>query len=556
MTAQLLNITGLLLGGLGLFLLAVGMMTDGLRLAAGASLRHILATWTNSTWRGLSAGVLMTAIVQSSSAVIVATIGFVNAGLLSMRQTLGILYGANIGTSMTGWLVAVVGFKFNIQAVALPMIGIGMLIRLFRKSEGRLSSLALALVGFGLFFVGIDILKSAFEGIVSGFDVSTIEVQGLYAIFVFFLVGIVMTLLTQSSSAAIAITITAAASGILPLYSATAMVIGAIIGTSSTSLLTTIGATANAKRVAWAQVILNTTTACVAFVILPLLVFLMEKLSFRFNLELSVGIQLALFHTAFNIFGVLCFLPFNNKLAGFLENRFKSLEAHPTQPKYLDSAIALSPTLAINALVLELKEIAERVRTLPQADFTTTTVPARFMAERLRIITDLSKQVSDFIVVVEQHALSEDTSKQLVLLLRIDEYLLTCAQSINTIYHHYQRSDTTKLGSFKFDINLYKDSILTNTDFLTTPDHDSLQIQVKKDHDTVKNKLLNLGSSGQISFDTMVEVLDILREQLHMAQQWLKAMNSLYQVESQTQSPDQADNPDISDDETIYDHNP
>lgn len=108
-------IFGSVLGGLGLFLLAVGMMTDGLKLAAGSSLRHILAYWTNSTLRGVTSGLIMTAIVQSSSAVIVATIGFVNAGLLTMRQTLGILYGANIGTSMTGWLVAVVGFNFNIQ---------------------------------------------------------------------------------------------------------------------------------------------------------------------------------------------------------------------------------------------------------------------------------------------------------------------------------------------------------------------------------------------------------------------------------------------------------
>lgn len=548
MTTNLVGIFGTILGGLGLFLLAVGMMSDGLRLAAGASLRNILAYWTNSTLRGVTSGFLMTAIVQSSSAVIVATIGFVNAGLLSMRQTLGILYGANIGTSMTGWLVAVVGFKFNIQAIALPMIGIGMLIRLFRKSEGRLSSLALALVGFGLFFVGIDILKTAFEGVVSHIDVAALEVEGILALLVFCLVGVVMTLLTQSSSAAIALTITAAVSGILPLNSAAAMVIGAIIGTSSTSLLTTIGATANAKRVAWAHVILNVTTACVAFVILPLLLLLLQYLHGRFGINPTVGVQLALFHTVFNVVGVLCLLPLNNHLASFLERRFLALEARPTQPQYLDSAIAVSPTLAIHALVLELKEIAERVRTLPQTDFTVTTEPVRAMVEKLRIITDLSKQVSDFIVVVEQHALSEDTSKQLVLLLRIDEYLLTCAQSIDTIYHQYQRSDTTKLGTFKFDINLYKNSILTNTDLLATADHDSLQIEVKKDHDAVKSKLLNLGSSGQISFNTMVEVLDILREQLHMAQQWLKAMHGLHQVESQTQKAEQADNPAISDD--------
>lgn len=537
-------IFGSVLGGLGLFLLAVGMMTDGLKLAAGSSLRHILAYWTNSTLRGVTSGLIMTAIVQSSSAVIVATIGFVNAGLLSMRQTLGILYGANIGTSMTGWLVAVVGFKFNIQAVALPMIGIGMLIRLFNRSEGRLPSLALALVGFGLFFVGIDILKTAFEGIVAGFDLSAVNVSGFQGQLLFFLIGIVMTLLTQSSSAAIALTITAAVSGILVIESATAMVIGAIVGTSSTSLLTTIGATANAKRVAWAQVILNSTTALVAFIILPVLMFLLHRGSTYFQVELSIGLTLALLHTTFNIAGVLCFLPLNRRLAEFLERRFTTLEATPTQAKYLDSSIAASPTLAIDALILELKDNADRIKSLPQVEFTQAAQSPTVMAEELRVITDLSKQISEFIVVVEQHALSENTSKQLVLLLRIDEYLLTCAQAINTIYHQYQRLDDTELGNFKLAINLYKDSVLLNTDLLSDFDLDQLQVQVKANHDEVKSKLLNLGSRGKISFTTMTAVLDILREQLYMIQQWLKAIYLLNHVDSHNQQAKLLDNSD------------
>lgn len=534
MSTNLLGVFGSLLGGLGLFLLAVGMMTDGLRLAAGSSLRNILAYWTNSSLRGVLSGFLMTAIVQSSSAVTVATIGFVNAGLLSMRQTLGIIYGANIGTSMTGWLVAIVGFNFNIQAFALPMIGVGMLIRLFNQSEGRLPALAMALVGFGLFFVGIDILKSAFEGIVANFDIANFTVDGIKGLLVFLLIGIVMTVLTQSSSAAIALTITAGASGMISLYSAAAMVIGANVGTSSTALLTTIGATANAKRVAWAQVIFNVTTGFLAFFILPVLFFVIQWLSDAFGFEALVGVQLALFHTIFNVFGVLCFLPLNNVLANFLEKRFMAQEAHPTQPKYLDNAIAVSPALAINALVLELKDNTERIRHLPQVDFTVTTGAPKDREKNLAVIQNLSKQISDFIVTVEKNETSEEISKQLSLLLRIDEYLLTCAHAADAIYHQYQRLDTTGLGSFKLDINLYKDSILNNPDLFADTDHDKLQLRVKKDHDKVKDKLLNLGSRGKISFTTMVEVLDILREQLQMIQQWLKAMNSLERVDVET----------------------
>lgn len=547
MTTDLLGILGSLLGGLGLFLLAVGMMTDGLRLAAGSSLRNILAYWTDSSLRGVLSGLFMTAIVQSSSAVTVATIGFVNAGLLSMRQTLGIIYGANIGTSMTGWLVAVVGFNFNIQAFALPMIGIGMLIRLLNQSESRLSSLAFALVGFGLFFVGIDILKSAFEGIVAGFDVTHFAMDGIKGMAIFLLLGVVMTVLTQSSSAAIALTITAAASGMLSLNSAAAMVIGANVGTSSTALLTTIGATANAKRVAWAQVIFNLVTALLAVFILPVLFYLIQWLSGVFDLETHISIKLALFHTVFNVFGVLCFLPINNIFAHFLDRRFVAHEEKPTQPKYLDNTIAVSPALAINALVMELKDNAERVRNLHQIDFTQTTASPHKMRKDLSIITSLSGQISEFIVTVEQNALSEEVSKHLSLLLRIDEYLLTCAQTVDTLYHQYQRFDDSKLAAFKLDINLYKDSVLLNADLLTDFDLEQLLFQVKANHDAVKSKLLNLGSRGQISFTTMTAVLDILREQLYMIQQWLKAMNLLNQVDTQTQKIDQADVPENHD---------
>jgi len=544
-TADLLGIFGSLLGGLGLFLLAVGMMTDGLRLAAGSSLRNILAYWTDSSLRGVLSGLFMTAIVQSSSAVTVATIGFVNAGLLSMRQTLGIIYGANIGTSMTAWLVAVVGFNFNIQAFALPMIGIGMLIRLMNQSESRLSSLAFALVGFGLFFVGIDILKSAFEGIVASFDVTHFAMDGVEGLVLYLLLGVVMTVLTQSSSAAIALTITAAASCMLSLNSAAAMVIGANVGTSSTALLTTIGATANAKRVAWAQVIFNLVTALLAFVILPALFYLIQWLSGVFDLEAHISIKLALFHTVFNVFGVLCFLPINTIFARFLDRRFVAHEEQATQPKYLDNAIAVSPALAINALVMELKENAERVRNLHQIDFMQTTATAKTMRKDLSVITILSKQISEFIVTVEQNALSEEVSKHLALLLRIDEYLLTCAHTVNTIYLQYQHLDDAKLNTFKLDINLYKDSVLHNADLLADFDLEHLQRQAKANHDAVKSKLLNLGSRGQISFTTMTAVLDILREQLYMIQQWLKATNLLNQIDTQTQKAEQVDPADV-----------
>mgnify|MGYP001827057024 FL=1 len=155
---------GMLAGGLGLFLLAVNMITDGLTQAAGHALRDMLGKWTSTLGRGIVTGFSITAIVQSSSAVTVATIGFVNAGLIGLYQSLGVVYGSNIGTTMTGWLVAAIGFQIKVDAFAMPMIGIGMLLRLTGAGSRR-APVGMALAGFGLFFIGIEVLKDAFEGL-------------------------------------------------------------------------------------------------------------------------------------------------------------------------------------------------------------------------------------------------------------------------------------------------------------------------------------------------------------------------------------------------------
>ena len=159
-----LSMAGSFIGGIGLFLLGMMMMTDGLKMAAGDALKHILSEWTRTPLRGFLSGVLITSLVQSSGAVTVAVIGFVNAGLLDILQTVYVIYGTNIGTTMTSWLVAIVGVKLHVQALALPMIGLGMFLRVISGSTRR-GALGDALAGFGLFFLGIAILKNTFEDI-------------------------------------------------------------------------------------------------------------------------------------------------------------------------------------------------------------------------------------------------------------------------------------------------------------------------------------------------------------------------------------------------------
>ena len=417
---------GMLAGGLGLFLLAVNMITDGLTQAAGHALRDMLGKWTRTPARGVVSGLSITAIVQSSSAVTVATIGFVNAGLITLYQALGVVYGSNIGTTMTGWLVATVGFQIKVDAFAMPMIGIGMLLRL-TGGGGRRAHVGMALAGFGLFFVGIDVLRDAFEGLAAAIELQKFTLDGIAGVFLYVGIGFLMTVLTQSSSAAIAITLTAATGGILGLYAAAAMVIGANVGTTSTAALAVIGATSNAKRVAAAHIIFNVATALVALMIMPLLFWTVNATGELLGLQDIPAVTLALFHTTFNVLGVLLMWPVTGWLTRFLERRFVTQEELEARPRFLDKTVAVSPMLALNALVLELSRIAAVARRMALEALSTESVPGKRIASDHVVATTLANAVAGFITRLERSALSGEVAEQLAKLLRAEQHLLACA---------------------------------------------------------------------------------------------------------------------------------
>ncbi|MCP5209178.1 MAG: Na/Pi cotransporter family protein [Hahellaceae bacterium] len=538
---ETLQIVGTLLGGLGLFLLSVGMMTDGLKQAAGNTLRKVLSDWTSTPFRGVLSGFFMTAIVQSSSAVTVASIGFVNAGLLTMRQTLGIIYGTNVGTTITGWLVAFIGFKFDIQAIALPMIGIGMLLR-FTKKEGAVAAFGLALVGFGLFFVGVDVLKNAFEGLVAAFDVSKFTATGLKQVFIFLLLGVVMTILTQSSSASIALIITAAASELVGLYAAAAMVIGANVGTTSTAVLASLGATSNAKRVALAQVLFNVATGIVALIILPVILAAINTASTFFETTTTPGVTLALFHSVFNILGVLLVFPLNDRLATFLESRFRSHDETPTQPKFLDKSIATTPVLAVNAVVLELAALAVKVQSIIDVATANTKPDKNELTANLKIVKSLTASVSQFIASLERKTLSDEVVKQLAVLLRVDQYFLGCINNAENICKRFDLAESKAGDSYASDIKRFNLAI-TNAVLCPVPDVEDMLPLIQSEHDLAKSKLLFAGAQGEISVENMLEYIELFGEQLRMSQQWLKAKRALSKLRTDTGTVNRLEEP-------------
>ncbi len=351
-----------LIGGIGLFLIGMVLLTEGLKSAAGDGLKRALVRFTGGPVRSLLAGAGVTALVQSSSATTLTTIGFVSAGLLTFPQAVGVIFGANLGTTSTAWLVAVFGLKMSVLPAALPMVGMGALLRLLGR--GRIAHGGLALAGFGLIFVGIDTLQVGMAGLATQigpdrFPGSTVSGRVLLV-----LVGIVMTVVMQSSSAAVATTLTALSTGTIDVAQAGALVIGQNVGTTVTAGLAAIGASVPAKRTALAHVLFNTSTAVVALALLPGLPLLARWLTTHVG-PTHDALFLAGFQTGFNLLGVLMLLPvldaFSRLVTRLVPDRGSSLT------RYLDRSVTRLPAVAVETAHRTLREVLAGV--LDATDF-------------------------------------------------------------------------------------------------------------------------------------------------------------------------------------------
>lgn len=342
-----------LIGGIGFFLLGMTLLADGLKAFAGDSLRRALLHFTGRPVMAFMSGVLVTAMVQSSTATTMATIGFVSAGLLSFAQSVGIVMGASLGTTSMGWLVAIFGLKFSISSLALPIVGIGGFMRMLAK--GRLSLLGMSLAGFGLIFVGIDYLQQGMGGLTQQVDLSALPSSGLVGHLLMVLVGIVLTLIMQSSSATVATAMTALNADAITFEQATLLVVGAAIGTTSTAIFVAIGASTAAKRTALAHVLFNLFSGLLAVLLLPFFLYALEWA--QRHGWLGPAMSLAVFHSAFILLGVLIGLPFIRPFSRLIERILP--EKGPRLTRHLDTSLFTIPSVAMEAAKMALRETAE-----------------------------------------------------------------------------------------------------------------------------------------------------------------------------------------------------
>lgn len=342
-----------LLGGVGLFLLGMILMTDGLKALAGDALRRVLDRFVRGPLSALSSGAAVTVLVQSSSATTLTTIGFVSAGLLTFPQAIGVLFGANLGTTSTGWIVSLLGLKLSIGAVALPLVGLGALARLLTRD--RIAAAGLALAGFGLIFVGIDTLQAGMQDLAARFPLSGLRGQGVIGRLELVAIGFAMTVVMQSSSAAVATTLTALHSGAVDLTQAASLVIGQNVGTTVTAGLACIGASTAARRAAIAHILFNVLTGLVAFTLLAPFVRLAVTLMGGFEPEPG-ALTLAAFHTLFNLLGVAIMLPWIGTFARALERLVP--DRGPRLTRRLDPSVTALAPVAVEAAQHTLRDIA------------------------------------------------------------------------------------------------------------------------------------------------------------------------------------------------------
>jgi phosphate:Na+ symporter len=354
------------LAGLGIFLFGMFMMEESIRLLAGRSFKIMIRRYTGSRIKGLISGMVSTAILQSSSAVSLMVLAFVGAGLMSLVNAIAVIIGAKVGTTFTAWIVAVLGFKFKIDAFAQPLIGIGGLGLIFLSRSERYVNVSKLCAAFGFLFLGLDFMKTSVEGLAASIDLSALPTLGLWA---YVLAGIVLTAIMQSSSATIAVILTTIFSGIIDFNQGAAMVIGANVGTTVTILIASIGGIPAKKQVAISSLVFTGGTAIVALILLPILFWIVKDL---FGLAGNPVLGIAAFHTLFNLMGAVIFLPALPLMARLLKRLFPEKLTVLTRyivnttPKVPEAAIAALRREIWHQLELSLEYIAAKYKLVPK----------------------------------------------------------------------------------------------------------------------------------------------------------------------------------------------
>lgn len=368
-------------GGIGLFLLGMTMLTNGLKEIAGDALKRWLNTFTKGRISAVVSGAVMTMLVQSSTATTLLTIGFVSAGLLTFIQSIGVIIGANIGSTSTGWIISLIGFKISLQTMALPIIGVGVFMSLIAPND--IKKFGNVLAGFGLLFLGIDMLQQGMGSAQELISFESLPADSAISILLLIVIGVVMTVIMQASSAAMAATLAALFAGAIDFEQAAYLVIGQNIGTTATALFASIGASVSAKRTAMTHLMFNLITAMIVTVVFPYFVQATKWFTILISGDFDQTLGLAIFHTLFSLVGALIFIPLMQPFANLLIRMVPERENALT--RNLDDSLVEMPSVAIDVSFKTLRDIMVELTKAQLLLLSTKKVTVEFEKKMLEI---------------------------------------------------------------------------------------------------------------------------------------------------------------------------
>jgi phosphate:Na+ symporter len=437
-----------IVGSLGLFLFGIKLLSEGLQKSAGDKMKAILKLMTKNRLVSIITGILITIIIQSSSATTVMVVSFVNAGLMGLTQAIGVILGANIGTTFTGWMVALLGFKVDITILALVSIAFAAPMMFSKKSSTRDG--ADVLLGFGILFLGLNFMSHSMPDVTGNVDalafLATFNSDTLWMNLLCILLGTLVTIIVQSSSAAMAMTLTMAYNGWLGVTAAAALILGSNIGTTITAYLASIGTSTTAKRAAWAHIIFNVVGSVIALVFFhPLLEFVnwitpgnIYKLSGT-ALSTQLPLFLAMFHSVFNFINTVLFFPFVRQYAAFIKRLVPAKAEYDEGTyhfKYIGGIFIDSPEIYMLAIRDEIKKMANlactmltRYRSMFNNPEATMENDVQAMKKDEEYADQMQEQLSDFCVHLLQDSQTPTNASSLNCLIRVMDELESVTDS-------------------------------------------------------------------------------------------------------------------------------
>ena len=338
-----------IVAGVAVFIIGMQFMEDGFKFFSGGILEKLIANSTNTNSKAIFLGITATAILQSSSLIAIIVISFLSAKIISLAGALGVVFGSAVGTTATTWIVSTLGVKIDIAAFALPMIIFGVIFRFYKNRNFQ--GFGNILLGLGFVFLGIGYMKDGFEDLKQGINLAQFAIDGYLGIIIYTIVGAVATVIIQSSSATMALTVTALVTGQIVYINAMAIAVGANIGTATTAALGAIVSNANSKRMAVGLFIFKGITAVITLASLYLMIDFVDYISKYLGIKSDDwAMKLAVFHTLFNLVGLIVFSFFIPKLVIFLKKLFvEEKESYITKPKFLDMEVVAVPFAALKA---------------------------------------------------------------------------------------------------------------------------------------------------------------------------------------------------------------